>query len=188
MEMKDNELDKSFGPNLVAQIEKLQQVIDEKKEELFLHRLGKITKCEFRTGDKYNIAYERISSSWSISYDFETDKYDVNDYNYNSDSETEIAVKKKRCRITFGKNSNRYFIKGNGIRSNRFKIYRNSRGLLRIINHDYNAEIDLTEQKDLLMGYGSNKDLPEWLAVRVFMYIFTHEWSDDSIEAFFEYT
>jgi hypothetical protein len=86
------------------------------------------------------------------------------------------TVEKKITQISFGK-LKKYFLKG-GIK---FNIYRNSNGELRIINSDYEFELDLEEQKSLILKYASNKNVPEWLAIKVFLYISYNKWDDRSI-------
>jgi hypothetical protein len=86
------------------------------------------------------------------------------------------TVEKKITQISFGK-LKKYFLKG-GIK---FNIYRNSNGELRIINSDYEFELDLEEQKSLILKYTSNKNVPEWLALKVFLYISYNKWDDRSI-------
>ncbi len=86
------------------------------------------------------------------------------------------TVEKKVTQISFGK-LKKYFLKG-GIK---FNIYRNSNGELRIINSDYEFELDLEEQKSLISKYSSNKNVPEWLALKVFLYISYNKWDDRSI-------
>lgn len=117
------------------------------------------------------------SHTWNITYTHTTDQYDENNYNNGSDSDVDTALSSKTTIISFGKNK-KYFI--NGTRK-RFRIYENSRNELRIINQDYDVELDLDEQEKLLIGYSKNKHIPEWLAIKVFLYMCEAEWNSEHI-------
>ena len=72
------------------------------------------------------------------------------------------------------------FIKG-GIKYN---IYKNSKGDLRIINLDYDLELDMDEQYSLIYRYAYNKNIPECIALRIFLYMIYNKWDDDDMTTY----
>ena len=72
-----------------------------------------------------------------------------------------------------------------GVMRLRFKIYRKSSKILSIINKDYNIELDIMEQTALIERYSKNKNIPEWLALKVFLSIRENEWDDESVINYF---
>ena len=118
---------------------------------------------------------------WNICYIHTTDSYDENNYINSSDSEVETQPVERTFTINFGK-SKKYYIKGNG--NNRFKIYKNSKNDLRIINTDYDVELDLDEQYELMDNYSNNPHIPEWLAIKVFVYMNENGWSDKNLTTY----
>lgn len=161
--------------DLRAEILHLEQTLQDKKNILFNARLAKIY------GNSDNISNIEIhvdpeDDTWLISYTHQTDKYDPSAYAYNDDSAGDDEYNVHESRISFGK-SKRYFIKG-GIKLN---VYRNSAGELRIINPDYEFDLDLDEQRSLIDKYAQNKDIPEWMAIKVMLYISDNKWDDQSI-------
>lgn len=132
-----------------------------------------------------NITDIKISSveqnTWEIQYLHETKYYTENNYIYNTDSETEETPYVKKTKITFGK-TDRYYLKGTKCK---FRIYRNSQNKLRVINADYDLELDMEEQEELLKKYMENIHIPESTALLFFNAIAEHEWSDLDIVCYF---
>ncbi len=172
---------------LRSEILLLERSLTEKKKRLFMGRLENIAKHQF---DKSGVSDVCISldpekSTWQISYLHTTDKYDVYDYAYDgSDTEPDIdpnidpnieTKQEKETRILFGKAS-KYFIKG-GIKLN---VYRNTAGELRVINPNYEFELDLDEQRNLVREYSENIHLPEWFAITTMLYLSDNKWDDQS--------
>ncbi len=62
-----------------------------------------------------------------------------------------------------------------------FKIYRNSEDKLRIINKNYMAELDFSEQSYLINRYANNDQIPEWFAIRVIQFLQKHKWNDEDL-------
>jgi transcription initiation factor TFIIIB Brf1 subunit/transcription initiation factor TFIIB len=114
---------------------------------------------------------------WSISYIHKTDSYNESSYKFENTPSDSKRVS-KITKIVFGKNK-KYYIKGNY--GNRIKIYRNSKNQLRIINVDYDIQLNVAEQIKLMEKYSEDLSLPEWLAIRVFLYMAKNDWDDENI-------
>lgn len=168
---------------LRSEILELEKSLDSKKKKLFNMRLAKIygkTNEETIDISNINIVVDPSDNTWQISYLHHTDTYDPSAYAYDEsadDSNNEDpTIAARNTSIVFGK-AKKYFIKG-GIKLN---VYRNSTGELRIINPDYEFDLDLEEQKKLMLHYSENNNLPEWLAIKVLLYISDNKWDDQSI-------
>lgn len=172
--------------NLRNEIIELEKLLLAKKNELFVSRLSKMTApiCNVLS-DSETISditfHTSISdSTWQISYVHKTDKYTPVAYMHHDDSAddsaNEINPYSKTTKITFGK-TNKYFIKG-GID---LMVYRNSNSEIRIINKDYEYEIDLDEQRTLMLEYSSNVHIPEWLAIKTLLYISDNKWNVENV-------
>lgn len=166
--------------DLRKDILQLEEQINIKKKQLFLNRLETISGMSFAKSCISHVEINLSSSdnTWNISYNHITDMYNSNDYTYTEDSETEENedIGHKETVISFGKNS-KYFIRG-GVK---LTIYRNTAGELRVINPDYEFDIDLDEQRQLVQTYADNPNLPEWLAIKVFLYLSDNKWDDQSL-------
>jgi hypothetical protein len=170
---------------LKIEIAELQLVLSNKKHELFHLRLSEMIGKTYQdmsqmgvSNVKFEILSDNKSLEWNISYTHYTDMYDENAYINSSDSEAETTPAQKTTYINFGKGK-KYYIRGNG--NNRFKIYKNSKNDLRIINTDYDIELDLEDQEELIKRYSENKHIPEWLAIKAFSYLSENTWSDEHI-------
>ena len=99
---------------------------------------------------------------------------------HTADSKTNNLVKKSKTEkttfVTFGK-SERYFIKG----GTKYNIYNNSKGELRVVNTEYDSELDIEEQCQLISRYSKNKNLPECMALQIFLYMSYNKWDDLSM-------
>ena len=165
----------------------LETELTEKKKQLFLKRLEKIAGCSFTEGNilNLNISTNLEENTWQISYIHHTDKYDVNDYIYAVGTDSEIETPdvvnvfepvSKKTKIIFGKMA-KYYIKG-GIPLN---VYRNTTGEIRITNPDYEFDLDLDEQRNLVQSYSENYTLPEWFAIALLLYMSDNKWDDDAL-------
>ena len=173
----------TIDESLRNEINTLEKLLKEKKHNLFSMRLYNLvgkTKLELESAGIKDI---KITSDidnpgeWTISYTHTIINYDENDYIYSADSETETIPYNKTFNMIFGKGK-KYYIKGNG---SKFKIYKNSKNDLRIINTEYDIELDLEEQEQLIEKYSRNMNIPEWLAIKVFMYMIENDWNDANI-------
>jgi hypothetical protein len=115
-------------------------------------------------------------TSWKINYTHHIENYSECSYVNDQSSEEDADPIIKTFDMSFGKNlKKRYFITG---AYNRFRIYKNSRNILRVINADYDLELDSEEQDDLIERYSNNTNIPEWLALNVFIFMIENEWDD----------
>jgi hypothetical protein len=151
----------------------LEEEITAKKNKLFLYRLSKLYKHSPNISG-ITIEVDPANVSWNIKYTHETNNYNHNYYNVGDNLEMDSY--KKHTKISIGKNK-KYFIKG-GISYN---IYRNSNNELRIINKEYDLELDMSEQRNLIIRYSRNHDIPEYMALSILLYISDNKWDDESI-------
>jgi hypothetical protein len=161
----------------------LELVLEEKRDTFFKARLYKligIPEQELISWGIRNVLLDIYDNEWIIEYDHETNKYDENNYNHDGDSETETELREKRSSVSFGKDT-KLFIKGKGYRQGRFKLYSNSRKEIRVINNDYNFELDTEEQLQLIRTYSKDCHIPEWFALKVFLYMCENGWNSSHI-------
>lgn len=166
-----------------AKIYELELKLTIEKNRLFMLRLFKllnIDRNDLLNLNVKNLLISVVDDKWNISYDHSTNNYDENNYNHSYDSDADLEPREKSTHVSFGYN-NKLFLRGKGIRMSRFKLYRNSRGKLRIINNDYRFELDTEEQFKLISSYRKNKHVPEWLALNVFLYMCEHQWETENI-------
>ena len=133
--------------------------------------------------ENYNV-YTYDNDRQQLQATQETDTEQNINQNTNTDQETDttqqtnenisIEHRKNKTLIIFGK-SKKYFIKGGYVPYN---IYKNSAGELRIINSEYDLELDMDEQYELINSYASNINIPECLALSVFLYLADNKWDD----------
>jgi hypothetical protein len=176
----------SLDTKLKNEILKLESILKKKRDQLFLMRLvNMLDKGLYDTISEVKIEVGSVdfnnpkSARWNISYKHHTKEYDPLDYLYENDTPQEEIPNNKMEKITFvsfGK-SDRYFIKG-GVKYN---IYNNSKGELRIVNADYDSELDIEEQCQLINDYSKNKNIPECLALQIFLYMSYNKWDDMSM-------
>lgn len=169
--------EKSIKEEIIA----LSKILDEKKHELFLGRLINMNLKKLQNNSKdFAITVYPETHEWNISYTHETSKYDMSlyipDHEINSDVSDSEPIEKK-SNISFGKSGKRYFIKG-GIK---FNIYRNSTGELRVMNPEYDFDIDMEEHKHLIHKYSENSNIPEACALAVFQFMIDNKWDDTAI-------
>lgn len=177
--------------DLKTEILQLEKILSQKKKQLFFNRLEKIAGDSLNSKgiDNIDIQHNSTDKTWQISYTHKTNNYSSSMYAYSGDSDSdhdqepdinsaqhsaqEFSGIPKETKISFGK-SNKYFIKG-GIK---LHVYRNTAGELRVINPEYEFDLDLDEQKKLVREYSENHDLPEWFAIVVMLYLSDNEWDD----------
>jgi len=168
---------------LKEEILELENQLEEKRDKFFKLRLYKllgIAEQQLETYGVTDLVLNIYEDEWEIVYKYTTAQFDENDYNHGDDSNEETEIREKTANITFGE-SGKLFISGKGIRSSRFKMYRNSRKEMRVINTDYSIELGTEEQLDLIRGYTQSKKIPEWLALSVFLYMCDNEWDTENI-------
>ena len=108
--------------------------------------------------------------TWVIKYTHFTKNYRVSYYDTNiNDGPIE-----KTTEITFGYVDGKYKIMGN---SQKFEIYKNSRGKIRILARAKEDEYDLQNQENLIKRELNNYDLPEYFALRVISSISYSGWT-----------
>jgi len=166
--------------SLKKEIINLEKTLSQKRSQFFRLRLFKLVNFVGISSIIGDIEFD-IDENWSITYTHYTDKYDENNYIYDSDSELETDPRPKTTKITFGNNEG-YFIQGN--HGDRFIIYRNSKNILRIVNADYTAEIGIADQTELVKNYSNNINIPEWLAIKLFLYMSENDWDDNNIKSY----
>ena len=170
---------------------KLEKELKECKQKLFLNRFSKLYKKNIQPCiSNIKIDIDHKNNDWVISYEHYTNYYSINNYTINNaeiyddnlnykkqdnspSPKAKTNSEEKKTIISFGK-SKKYFIIG-GIKYN---IYRNSSGDLRIINSDYDLELDMEEQYELINNYATNINIPECLALSVFIYLSDNKWDD----------
>jgi hypothetical protein len=177
-DIADNNYDTIDEYEIKREIHRLEDRLLYNKNILFLYRLSKLYKKSSNISD-IDIDVDPVNLTWSIQYNHRSNNYSSNYYDYNNNDEypdKKSEICKKNTKISFGKNK-KYFIKG-GIAYN---IYRNSSDELRIINKDYDLELDMKQQKNLIIRYSKNFDIPEYMALSVLLYISDNKWDDESI-------
>lgn len=166
---------------LIDKIKRLTQEISDTKKELFLRRLQRVVQTTL--DNVSDITFEQIDDDWFFSYHHTTTKYNKDAYNYNDDSDSdheESDIKERNTYVEFGYEDENYYLKGTAI--NRFRIYRNnSKNVLRIINRDYDDEFDIDEHIVKITEYSKNKDIPEWLALALIIFMINNEWGDNDL-------
>lgn len=160
---------------------KLEAELCEKKKLLYLHRLSNIINIDVISNPNIKdliISADKEKKIWQISYTHYTEKYNSYYYATEESDNEEYPVKytERESKISFGKFKG-YFIKG-GVKLN---IYKNASRELRIINPDYEFDLDIDEQLNLARGYSENKNLPECLAIKFLLYMSDNNWDDDDI-------
>lgn len=165
---------------LKEEIISLTKVLESKKRQLFLDRFITMTLPKLLAKIKdININTDADAQEWSISYTHDTANYDTVNYIPESDrhGHSDRESVQKTSNISFGKSGKRHFLKG-GIK---FNIYRNSTGELRVMNPEYDFDIDMEEHKQLIHSYSENIDIPESCALSVFQYIIDNKWDDSAV-------
>lgn len=166
---------------LKKEILSLSRILDEKKHQLFLNRLVNMGIIKLLTNAKdFTITTVQDTQDWTVTYKHETNNYDPSRYlpdgeeTTHSGTEADSDPISKVSDISFGKFGKRYFLKG-GIK---FNIYRNSAGELRVMNPEYDFDIDMEEHKQLIHRYSEDSNIPEACALSVFQFMIDNKWDD----------
>lgn len=168
-----------MSEKICEKIERLETELAALRHELFVMRLKHIVRADISAIE--DLEFIQDGQTWELSYVHRTSSYNKDAYNYNADSESESddAPKSRVTNVAFGYND-RYYLRGTA--KNRFNIYRNnSKNILRIINRDYQKEFDLDTHLEKIRNYADNPDIPEWVALRVVIFMIDHDWTDDDI-------
>ncbi len=175
--------------SLREEIINLEHLISDKKRRLFIARLCAFADIEPNKLPECNIANLQISverDAWSVTYTHKTNHYHRCLYKPDdeldadeSTQEPEIEYVEKESTVQFGRDKRKYI---RADRANRFSLYTNSDDELRIINKDYDVLLDLEQQEVLIHRYSTNYDIPEWFAIRIFLFMEKNKWDDKDIQ------
>lgn len=186
--------------DLRSEIFALEKQLKEKKEQLFLSRLTKIVVFsgddpgdidEKKQYAAINDAIEKCinnvkiivdaeEKTWSIHYSHTTDSFDESSYLDEQIEDVQPPIKKttkvSMGRMLIGK-TYKYFMKGFAC----FSVYRNGTDELRIINKEYEYDLDLDDQRALIEKYSEDMNIPEWFAIRIFLFMAKNKWDDEGM-------
>jgi hypothetical protein len=171
---------------LRSAIIQLKRELEKKTTQLFALRFKNIVKT-----DAYvDIEFAMFSPvDWSISYSIDVN-YNIANYLPDCDDTTGATgaaeTADTRQRVSFGFYKGKHFIKLQNDEHQRFGLYRNSKKELRLINKDYDTDLDLDEQSELINRYSRNTNIPEYIAVRFFLFVIVNRWTDEGI--FYHFT
>jgi long-subunit fatty acid transport protein len=167
---------------LVESIEEKQRELDDLMEK---YLIAKIKKFSRDTANISNIKffYSPVDNqNWTFSYDFKTSNYKETDYLIDKDAKNIILEPIEfACKVIFGYKDG-YFISGGTC--HRFSIYKNSSGLMRIINKEY--QIEVIKHADLINSYTTNINIPEYLALQIMLQLFSFRWTNEKIISYFK--
>jgi hypothetical protein len=113
------------------------------------------------------VARNNEKKSLTIIYNHQTDHYNLNDYCFHDESETDdVPIINKETRIEFGYTNDKFYIKG----STPIRVYskRDSPKIPVVFSDTYEHELDEYTQSILLEEYTDNKNIPEWLVISFF--------------------
>ena len=159
------------------------RLLKEQYLKIKIYNLLKLTEDSISNWGIHDIKFKINDDTWIIHYIHKTLLYDENNYINDEDSSVETIMHEKETSIKFGvKFTNdklKHFIIGNP--SQKFKIYRNSSGILSILNEHYEYELSIKKQISLIKKYSNNPNIPEWLALKMFLHIRKEEISNNDI-------
>ena len=118
------------------------------------------------------------NANLSLTYEHHTDLYNLNDYCFNDESESEDSLSISRNTVLeCGYSNGKFFITG----KTPIRVYskRNAGKRPIVYSTTYEHEIDEINQNILLQEYADNKNVPEWLIISLFNVLKT---SDIDIE------
>lgn len=176
--------------DLIDKIQTLTNELNDTKKELFLRRLQRVVQTPL--DNVTDITFEQVDDDWFFAYHHTTRKYNKDAYNYNTDSDSDnesdsVENKERTTYVELSYEDGNYYLVGTS--KNRFRIYRNnSKNVLRIINRDYDDEFDVDEHISKITEYSKNKDIPEWLALALIVFMIDHEWKDSDLTECFLHT
>lgn len=165
---------------LSLQITELETVLEDKQQQLLIMGFSRLLNVDIATITKYidNLCVSIDENEvWEISYRHKTDTYSSNNYALSDEELDEVEDTFNEIDIKFGRDK-KYYIKGGPVK---FQIYKNSNGVLRIINQDYEMDLDVKEQEHLIDKYCNNFDIVEWFALRVMNYMSKNNWNDNDL-------
>jgi hypothetical protein len=178
--------------SLRDRIRSIKEHLQELETKLFNMRLAvmcnnsQITeKDEILTASQFSYIVDVTDcKNWEITY-ISNVEFDINNYNFDDASETETDIRKREFEITFGCYNSKYYIAGN--RAVKYEIYRTAEDKIRILNKKYDEERDLEmeEQDELIKRYSETPSIPEWLALKVFLFMNENDWDDAAICRYF---
>lgn len=174
-----------MNDTLRSEILQLEIELNAKKKLLYLQRLYKIIGYSDGLPNivNINIKTDPDDDTWSISYTHKTSEYSLLNYLYEKNDNIEEDDKNtKTSKIVFGASisgngAKKYFIKGGAP----LDLYKTSMNELRIINLEYQFDIDYDEQKELITSYSENDNIPEYAAIKFMIYMSDNEWDDTAI-------
>ena len=176
-------------------IKQLESVLCDKKKELFSKRLkylcrdtniiNNVSNISSNSNINEDLHLTDYSVSWHITYNHMTSKYTHKDYLYEI-VEFDPRYTDKTSLITIGKlrNSTKYFING-GVK---FIIYRDHYENIRIINPEYEFDLDMDQQDELIDTYIKNINIPESFGLKLLKYFGDFKWSDKKIAKYISIT
>ena len=174
-----------MNDTLRSEILQLESELNTKKKLLYLQRLYKIMRYagELPNITNINITTSADDDTWSISYTHKTSNYSLLNYLYEKNDIVDADDKNtKTSKIMFGASISgngikKYFIKGGAS----LDLYKTSMNELRIINLEYQFDIDYDEQRELIATYAENDNIPEYAAIKFMIYMSDNEWDDIDI-------
>jgi hypothetical protein len=103
---------------------------------------------------------------------------DNNLENKDENKDENLENKDDKIKIKLLYYDNKFKIIGN---NSRFKIYLNSKNMIRIIFKDLDDEYNLEKQLDLIKKLLNNTNIPEYLALQILSSISYNDWNGDDI-------
>ena len=104
--------------------------------------------------------------------------------NEDNDSVSDEVPYHRTTKVTFGFNTEEYvnlnYIETDTPHDSIFQIYKHKK-TLRIINNQYSTELMPDEQIALITKYSNNVNIPEWLALKVYLHMIEHEWTNSNM-------
>lgn len=168
--------------NEIIELEKQLKI---KKEILFRNRLLQfldvteelLTLCGI---SDLNVEIKPDSKTdWKLTYTH-TNTYNEDDYVDDIEHSVHYAPHMRTTQVKCGRSLANHYIQSN-VGRNRFSVYIKNATIIRVVNKDYNIELDISEQNKLMQKYTQNKSIPEWLAIHMFLCINKHSWNDSDI-------
>lgn len=172
---------------LCAEITRLKQQLHEKILKLRVLRLYKYINLDtdyIANGLKHVEFIDiRVKPDyWCVKYKHTTTNFSENNYIFNSDSEVEEPPKYKVTEICFGYEDNKYFIHGN---KDRFKLFISAANQIRIMLLNYEVEMDIQDHLEFWHSAMFNKDMPEFIALRMFDVMNRSTWTSEDVIQYF---
>ena len=185
---------------LVETLSQIKKQIEEKKQEITALKKQEHlikTKCliskmcqRLKINDpkklpEKNIQHIQIHTNeheWCITYLHKTLHFNCNNYVNDDEKQLNIKDRERETLVKFGYKKKKHYI--HGFNKKQFRIYKNSSGITRVINTYYNLELTFDEQHDLIEQYSQNINIPEWFALKMYLYFADNQWDNDAIKKF----